>query len=614
MEYKGYHLSLSRGEIALSLANSPSFCAEWNQLSNADPKFTLIQSHAFVSTWYNHYAPAFEPILIEARDGEDKLIGLLPLAIEKKTGKLTHAGDEMAEYHGWLALPEIEEYFIPNCLDLIQSELEVSSWSWRWLPPKAVYNWLDSESFQEKGIYFEIEKTEAPVWNLEDTAKLSKINKRKNVKRSLRQYADRGDLRYERITDKERTRELMKEFGLQSDFKKEALYNYRFFEQDPYLEGFMTDLQDYPEFNHFSVLFLDDYPIAFNHGFVDNNELCLAGYTSYDPSESKHSPGKLHLIKLAEQGPAEGFKAIDLSPGKDAYKDRFATEYRDLVRFKIFFGKNAQRKGKMKENIRHGFLHFCKKIGLEDGRRKVLQTDIKAIPGLVRQMKFADWSRNIIQLFYRKEVYYCYKFLGYPSGLKTSEGLDVHFNRYKDLYDYQGSYPFISRRALLKQSLMRFSRGDGLYSISENGRLMQYGWMREGKYPLNFFRATYTHQFPADSKVLYGFYSDQEADSLLYQQAVILNMLEDCLESGGKNVFVCYHKEQKIPQALHKAWRMEPYFILEQTNFLSFFKIVSKKVHSYAESAAGEDEVKVRPFYELSKYVKQAAQCKKSKI
>lgn len=603
------NISLIRDEAALRLVKDLAFQQSWKHLAQQDPKFTLIQEPAFVSTWYHAYQALYEPVMVLAHTGEGQLAGLMPLAIHKKDGYLTHAGDEIGEYHGWIASPSIDEAFILASLKEIQQTLAPKSWKWGWMPPGTPTGWLTSAALNELGITVLVETAPAPYWNLTDPSKLSKVNKRKNVKRSIRQYQQRGTLRYERIMDKERTRELLAEFAEQSDFKKEALYNYRFFEKDPCILEFMTGLQDFPETNHFSVLWLDNYPLAFNHALCDGQTLCLAGYTSYDPSESKHSPGKIHLIELARTCTEEGYTEIDLSPGKDAYKDRFATEYKDLSRIQLFFSPSAFKKGKIKAALKEKVLDLAAKAGLEDGRRKVLQTDIKALPQKLKALGVSGCLERVGRGMLKRQTMYCYK-VGKKINWEIEDSpYTIHINRYKDLLAYQAHTPFATRRELLMEALQRFSRGDNLYSVVYGDRLVMSVWVREGKYALSFPGMRYEHQFPEDSVVVYGWFADPSFDDPNLKVEIIHNIVEDCVSAGTEEIYLCMENLDGIPPEFFRAKKMRETFRLKYTGIMNFLHMTrGQNIMNTPATENLTEKLVIESSYDLRTYIQRVSE------
>lgn len=523
----------------------------WDNLLQKQTKLSVFQSYNFVVTWYKSYAGTYEPLLFLAWDQDQKLVGLLPLAIHKKENYIVCAGDELAEYHGFLTDVIYEEAFGLRCLKALKKDFPFSHWRLGWVAPETNTDWINESNLAKEGIYVQLEDATDPVWDLRNPRKLKKIKKRANVKRCYRQYNERGDFRYERIFGTEQMDFLLKEFAKQSDFKKEALFNRRLFETDPHIRDFLIALQAFPEISHFSVLWLDDKPIAFNHGYVDGDELCLAGYTSYDPSESRHSPGKLHLIELAQACEAEGINLIDLTPGKDAYKSRFANQTRDVKKMTFYFNARSKYLGDLKQQAKETTFQLFEKAGVKDYDVKFWKTELWAYMKRLRKSGPKGWGHMLKNFIGRKHAYDIFQVRetkGRAVEPSLGESYAIKRNDFSDLINYHEPMYYVSRKTLFQKSLTRFSRGDISYSLTYKGKLIHLAWVRNGKYELKLPGAKYTHQFPEDSRIIYGFcgFGDQVPQKVL--DAFYEEIVKDCRESGIQDIYFCFgtHDEASL--------------------------------------------------------------------
>ena len=563
-------LELFDEEKALQKCQDGFLRDEWDKLTQNQLKVSVLQGRAFVVTWYKNYFPSYSPILFLAWDKDGKLIGLLALAIHREKKYLVCAGDELAEYHGWLSTPKYEVNFISSCLKVLKKKYSFYKWSLNWLAPGTNISWLDKYNLQQQGIYFCLEKSSGQIWNLKDSTKLKKINKRANVKRSYRQYKSRGNFRMEKIIGEERLDNLLKEFAAQCDFKKEAIFNRRLFDSDPHIVPFLKDLQKFPDINHFSVLWLNDRPIAFNHALVNNDELCLAGYTSYDPAESRNSPGKLHLLELAKACSEDGFASIDLTPGKDAYKSRFSNSSRDVYRLSFYFSFRSKILRNIKEVSKKLLQKLFDALNIDLYEIKSWQTDILEIISRFKQGKPIFLTKKISTFINSRNNYEVNKFLEFEQNLelKTSSNLfSFRKNDFHVLESYHEQKDFISRRALFQQSLKKFSRGDDFYSLSIEENLLAFAWVRNGKYPLQLPGTNYTHKFPENCRIIYGLtivgknVPQSELDSF------VRKITQDILGENPQEIYLCSYDSYKF-QGGNKLQRM---FGLNHRRYFSFF-------------------------------------------
>ncbi|MGB7543938.1 MAG: hypothetical protein WBM28_18215, partial [Burkholderiales bacterium] len=130
----GFELTIQIGPHVLPLVTDSAFVTQWNKLAQQDRKFSLLQEPPFVISWYRQHEALFEPVMCLAHDASGQLVGLMPLARRKEGCAITHAGDFHADYHGWVALPAIDEPFVVECLIALKRTLGLKQWAWNWLP------------------------------------------------------------------------------------------------------------------------------------------------------------------------------------------------------------------------------------------------------------------------------------------------------------------------------------------------------------------------------------------------------------------------------------------------------------------------------------------------
>ncbi|MEW5766864.1 MAG: GNAT family N-acetyltransferase [bacterium] len=297
-----------------SLIERPDFLLSWSQLAKKDRKVTVIQEPPFVITWYKQYKNKYTPVLCLGYNKTGELVGLMPLAKSLDNDSIVHAGAHQAEYHGWVSDPEVDEDFPVACLIGIKRRFNPKIWKWRWLPPQTPINWFSSKSLSQEGIFVKYRRQASPLWDLRDLEKLRQVQKNKSIKSKLNRYKKKGEFYLERVCDKARTQELMPILKEQCDLRQEAIHSVRPFTNDSNKAKFYIEAQNYPEANHFTVLWSNNKPIAFHFGPCDDQGVYW-GLSSYDPLEGKNSPGTLLIIELAKKMREEGFQYLDLTPG-----------------------------------------------------------------------------------------------------------------------------------------------------------------------------------------------------------------------------------------------------------------------------------------------------------
>ena len=528
-----FTLKIITGVEVWTLLEDEFFLSSWLELAKKDRKVTVSQEPPFVIPWYKQYTSTYVPILCLAYDKKGALAGLMPLAKNINDDTLTHAGAGEAEYHGWIAHPEIDEDFPAECLIKLKNTSNIKTWQWRWLGPKTPVKWLSSQLLTNEGIYVRLRTQASPLWDLSDKAKYEKILKNRALRSKVNRYKRKGPYYIERITDKERTRELIDILRIQFDFRREAVNNVRPFGDDPNKASFYIERQNYPDNNHFTVLWSDHRPIAFHFGACDHDTLYL-GLSSYDPVESKNSPGTLLLIELGKMLFEAGYRYLDLTPGGDQYKERFANAYQKLVEPKFYFNKQE----KIKDDIIHQIKFIAKNIlshvTTDPHRIRDLPINLR----VVKRMTPTKVFRRIIRLIYDNPTYLLYRLLTETVEISSVRDPEINVQKYADLLVYTESNPWTTRRDLLSEALKRFSAGETLYSIIKKGILVHYGWMTNGGEEHRFTEVDMTFNSPPASIILYDFYTEPQFRRQGLYQRNMKQMILDACEMGAKEIYI----------------------------------------------------------------------------
>jgi len=98
MDLKIFHRNES-----LKIIKDKKFIKDWRELATVSKEFTLIQEPDLVVSWYQAYKNQYDPLIVIARDANNEIVGILPLAISLDDGGISHAGHGQAEYNGWIA-------------------------------------------------------------------------------------------------------------------------------------------------------------------------------------------------------------------------------------------------------------------------------------------------------------------------------------------------------------------------------------------------------------------------------------------------------------------------------------------------------------------------------
>lgn len=556
-----FAVSVETGSNVLPSITDRAFATEWQQVAKEDRKFTVLQEPAFVVSWYRQHEPLFEPVVCLGRGAGGRLVGVMALARSRVTGAMTHAGDFHADYHGWTALPEVDDLFPVECLIVLKRTFALREWGWNWLPPGTSTAFLSARSLAENRIFVTSRTAPSPVWNLEDAERLSELSKTKSIRNQINRFKKRGDFTLERVRDKKRTRDLMGVLRAQCDFRQEVTQGIRPFADNPCKEPFFVGRQDFPEANHFTVLWSAGRPVSFHFGACSKGTLLL-GLTAYDPTESRNSPGKVHLIELARMLGEEGIRRIDLTPGGDQYKEFIANESQDLTIPTFYFSRTAKVLAETRGLLRKAAKELLALTPIRPAALSAAVSRLRDLPARLRSVTTRKLVRRIMRIFCEDIVYRQYSIRCSHEPAAGARDPEVSVQRYEDLLAYPHPSPR-DRRTMLSDAMKRFASGETLYSVARGGQLLHYGWIARGGQTHFLQGVNVSFDSPADSAVLYDFFTHPGFRGQGLYQRNLRQMLRDLAESGVQRAFIgvlegndsSRRAIEKIGFSLHRVYR-----------------------------------------------------------
>ncbi|MCL5776094.1 GNAT family N-acetyltransferase [Limibaculum sp. FT325] len=550
-------VEISAGARGWELLADPAFRAAWDRLAAADPKLTLLQERPFVTAWFRAYGAGHEPVMVTARDAAGAPVALMPLARRVRDGRLMHAGGEQAEYHGWIALPEAEAGFLPRALPELARALPFASWAWRWAPPGTPMDWTADPELARAGLHVTVERRMSPVLDLRDGEKMKKLVANKSLRAKMNRYRRAGGYSFERIRDPARTRALMAELARQCDFRQEVINGVRPFADDPCKAAFFVERQAEPEAVHFSVLWNGDRPIAFHFGGCDGRT-CLLGLSAFAPDESRNSPGSLLLVELAQALSEAGYERLDLTPGTDPYKQRFATGEQELARLTIHGSRMAALRARAAGRVRHAVQALWAKQdlavqdrlarwrrGLGAARQALREEGLGALGAAIG----GGAGRGCIWLA---------RPAGTPRENPPRGAPPVRRQPWAEMMAAKAQTPASRRRAAMSTALGRFQDGEVLYAAGDGEGPALLAW-RADKPGEAAARAMETAGLvPSGCVLIHGIdWCGAEPDGARLQ-ACLAAILADVAEGGERDVALCLGADDRASLAAARRMGFAP--------------------------------------------------------
>lgn len=489
----------------LNIISDENFISTWKDLAENTSHCTIIQEYGFVVSWYRSYLDKYKPMMVLGYDEEENIVGILPLAIAYDTGHLSHAGADQAEYHSWICPKEYEEEFLVHSLISIKKECKPGNWKWGWLPPGINISWFNSDLLKKNSIYINSITFESPLHNLENPDKLHRLNKHKADKSRMNRLKREGELKIERIRDRDYAEKLFEIIIAQYNFRFLSLYNDMPFQLDKNKKVWHLNQMDMMSENtHFTVLWHGDELLACNFGFCSTDKVLL-GVISYDPLKGGYSPGRIFLVELLAFIKEEGYKYLDLTPGGDSYKERFSNEHVTLVKPTICFNQYDRIKDYTLTSLRN----FLKKYFTARDLASIQSLTQKSIPALLKRIVPKQKAGTVPYFTYRGEM---------EDITHKDDMPPLHLQRYNDLLLYQNKDGILTRKEVAYMAMKKFERGDRLYTMVSGKELIAFVWLASSgkKHWHSHLKEKINHT--ENSVFIYDFYiSDKSKKNDIFQ-------------------------------------------------------------------------------------------------
>ncbi len=438
-------LQVLEGEAATGWLEQPANRAAWQKLYADCPWRTPTLSPTFVECWLRHYRDRWNPLLITERNAAGELVALMPLAHNRHL--ITGAGAHQAEYQGWLATGAAHD-FATRALQTLRARWPAHRLRLRYLPPG-----IPVEGFEKALSALRLTARRRPLMRLEASRIQAALRKKGNRSR-LNRLKRLGEPQLQQLRDTAELEAVLPQIAAFYDLRQGGLHGDWPFADDPAKAPFLLALAETtPSPLHVSLLTLDGEPVSAILGIVDEAVFSLA-ITAQSPRHAALSPGKLHLYLLAERLLEQGLSQLDLTPGDDPWKERFADRHETVWELEHLPGMA-------------GWLDVRLRQPLEQAARRAL-TAIGLPPARIRAWLPAR-ETNPSPRLYRLRL---------PPTDNTVGGIMVRLGEEADLLTYRPSDDqALSRQAFARDAWQRLARGEIPWVAVEDGRLRACVWL-----------------------------------------------------------------------------------------------------------------------------------------
>lgn len=503
------------GKAACELLNDPAFVHSWQVLHDACPHATAFQGPGFVRTWYAAYAAQWEPVVVRASTATGSLSGLWLLAYDKVAKQLAHAGAHQAEYHGWLSTPGNDHELLTAGWRMLKQQLDFSSLRFKYLPHPALGDRLTAAFAVEGGVA--VRRSARPLMRLNADEMRASMAKKSNKSRFNR-LAKLGKLELRRITDLAEFERIFDDLINFYDLRQSAVNQSTPFGEDPVKRAFHRALlANAPADIYCAVTFIDERPIAAFWGVASGTMVHL-GLLISSPFCAEHSPGKIHMMQLGEQLLKDGIEVLDLTPGGDAWKERFANAHDEVAEATVYRSAMGLRRANAKERIA--------RLGKRAlALASITPDQVRAAISTLGRAKPAALGRKLAKLGGEHR-----EFRVYRADRELAARFDfdprVRCNEIPHLLAFEPGESWQSRDGFLSTALERIEHGVSAFTVSIDGRLAHSGWLAANQVSSHMTEVGQTMSFPPNSAALFDFYSHPDFRGAGLYRATIGHMLK----------------------------------------------------------------------------------------
>ncbi len=461
-------LIYSDAEAVQVLALS-DFQSEWKALASKCPWGTALQAPEYVCTWYPCYEELYRPLVLVRFAPDGEMDGLMALAVERTSGKLTFAGAHQAEYQVWLALPG-EQSFIAQALQRLR-QLGFGSLTFTYLPPGVPLEWLKDGWSRKSAIRVEPK----PLLAVDNADPIREALREKRTRRRLEKLQVDEPLSFVELRTRDELEAYYDDIIAFYDFRIGAVHGTCPFREDPRKRPFYRELMGREGLLHVAVMKVGQQLVAAHVGIRNGDEVTLF-FVAHSPFFAMYSPVKLHTLQLGLLLHEEGFSSLDLTPGADAYKKDRANRYEDAYVLTIFLSKKATARHSIAASMRR--VAKATALTLRLDRTKILRwrssagraasSPIRSLQSLFSSIMGRIWSSTEMRL-YRMET------KNVVSG-PMDDG--VQRDSLRDLLCYEPvDRSCSSKQDFLREAMSKIESGAHAYSISDKDVLVNYGWL-----------------------------------------------------------------------------------------------------------------------------------------
>jgi CelD/BcsL family acetyltransferase involved in cellulose biosynthesis/ribosomal protein S18 acetylase RimI-like enzyme len=517
---------------------------EWRRLVDNDPLASLFQTSGWCMPWYRSYQDAFDPYVIVVSAGS-RVVGLVPMAVDRQTGELAFASNAMADYRDIVALPGYREAVVGELIRHYVDGRFARTLQIGWIDPASDTPSLVAKVCAARGLRHTVRHHACWRWFPPAPAKPS-------AQKFLNWYKRNGTVSFDVIESEPEWERFREEYyrqhslrqiqtGRQTSFddtRKAALYEQVFHSKDVQ--------------SHVTAFSVNGRMLAGHFGYVWRGVLML-GPPSIRLEDEQRSPAVILLSWIIQNATELGLKGFDLTIGDGDFKKRLGNQCVDLQLIDI----HRRTRDFYVQGARDGAVAIAKKAVGNLAGPDAWKTRVKPAAAWLgyKRARFAEMglreavrtaANGAMARIHDRRTGLVYSMTPdqlQPAApaLAAGETFEIHDNRIDDLLLWSGSSP--NTASLLTQCARTYARarnaGRSFHTIVVNGKLAGWGYSYLPTEPAQLTETPGAIlEFEPNAASLYDFHVLPEFRGRRLYQALLTGILRERFADGAARAYI----------------------------------------------------------------------------
>jgi CelD/BcsL family acetyltransferase involved in cellulose biosynthesis len=494
------------------------------------------------------------------------LVGIVPLAVERATGRLTFATDNMADYCDVVTRPAYREAVVAEMLRVYKSGSFPNTFRLGPTQPESKTVDIVSELTAPVLKLRTITRGHA-CWRFwfNEPAAAMKIAAKESVRRRLNYYKRQGPVLLQRITDADTWNSIKDEFFDQHSLRQLAVGRPISFNEQRKREFYGALIEQHPEMVHVTVLRAAGKFIAGHFGYLWRDVLYW-GASSFDVREEKHSPGQVLIALLLQKASMDGLSGVDFTLGTEDFKARFGNNCVSLPSVEIY----AKGRPYFTRKIRDRVVTSAKALVANGaGQQKWgailrLREDIHREAEQLREsglkIGLANLTKRSLENSTQKTkelIYVATPDKAHLSELTLAPGELFSFrtNKINDLLKCEDASRETAREIAeaVRSTSALYQSGRTLHTILLNERLAAWGWSHLAEDPALPTMLPRVRESHTDAVIISGTFVLPEYRPRLLEQPLLSDILRKSFDGGARAAYVsCGEANLALREALER--------------------------------------------------------------